>query len=152
MLFGWLAKAARTALAAVKSAAKKIWEAGKAAARAAIEAAEAAVASAKAAAKKHPVLASVAAAALFTVIIPCVAVGVVLLVLKLIGFGPAGVCAGSAAAAMQASIGSVTTPSLFATCTSAAAGGYGLVTMTVVVQLVATAVAVAAAAIANMMD
>lgn len=59
---------------------------------------------------------------------------------------------GSAAAALQASIGSVATPSLFATCTSAAEGGDGLVTVTVIVQLDAAAVAMGAAAAANMMD
>lgn len=45
-------------------------------------------------ASEHPVLASVTAAALFIIVVPGVAAGAVVAVLNVIGFGPAGVCAG----------------------------------------------------------
>jgi len=57
-------------------------------------------------------------------------------VLGAVGFGADGVIAGSSAAAMQSSIGSIVSPSLFATCQSAAAGGYGAATVYPAVQAI----------------
>ncbi|KAJ1323021.1 hypothetical protein MN608_11875 [Microdochium nivale] len=112
-------------------------KATKAAAIAFIEAATATV-------KKHPKLTALAVAGLVTAAAPCIVVKPVVGVLNLFGFGAGGVVGGSVAAMTQAGIGNVVTPSFFATATSAAAGGYGVASITGVVQLVGGITAVAA--------
>ncbi|KAI0182420.1 hypothetical protein EV127DRAFT_449632 [Xylaria flabelliformis] len=62
-------------------------------------------------------------------------------VLGVAGFGANGVIAGSAAAAVQSSIGSVGAGSLFATLTSAGAGGYGVAAASACAQAVGAGVA-----------
>ncbi|KAI1740092.1 hypothetical protein F4680DRAFT_419664 [Xylaria scruposa] len=57
------------------------------------------------------------------------------------GFGANGIVAGSAAAAVQSSIGSVGAGSLFATATSAGAGGYGVAAASACAQAVGAGVA-----------
>ncbi|KIL84250.1 hypothetical protein FAVG1_12487 [Fusarium avenaceum] len=64
-----------------------------------------------------------------------------------LGFGAAGVTAGSAAAGIQSGIGSVVAPGLFATLQSAGAGGYGLAAVHTVVQAAGALVAAAGVAI-----
>ncbi|KAI4917708.1 hypothetical protein J4E85_009800 [Alternaria conjuncta] len=59
------------------------------------------------------------------IVVPLVALACTAIALSVTGFGPAGIVAGSAAAAMHAGIGSVVAGSVFATCTSAMMGGYG---------------------------
>ncbi|WZH44453.1 uncharacterized protein QYS62_005477 [Fusarium acuminatum] len=67
--------------------------------------------------------------------------------LGILGFGAAGITAGSAAAGIQSGIGSVIAPGLFATLQSAGAGGYGVAAVHTVVQ--AAGVLVAAAGVAG---
>ncbi|KAL7795960.1 hypothetical protein V8C37DRAFT_372647 [Trichoderma ceciliae] len=57
------------------------------------------------------------------------------------GFTPAGIAASSIASAVHASIGNVAAGSIFATMQSAAAGGYGLATLTTAAQAAGGAVA-----------
>ncbi|KAI4626129.1 uncharacterized protein J4E87_004629 [Alternaria ethzedia] len=59
------------------------------------------------------------------IVVPLVALACTAIALSATGFGPAGIVAGSAAAAMHAGIGSAVAGSVFATCTSAMMGGYG---------------------------
>ncbi|XP_014555999.1 hypothetical protein COCVIDRAFT_16477 [Bipolaris victoriae FI3] len=59
------------------------------------------------------------------IVAPIVAVIITAITLFAVGFGPAGVAAGSTAAIIQAGIGNVVANSLFATCTSAMMGGSG---------------------------
>ncbi|WEW56040.1 hypothetical protein PRK78_001475 [Emydomyces testavorans] len=66
--------------------------------------------------------------------------------LGVVGFGADGIVAGSSAAAIQSSIGSVVSPSLFATLQSAGAGGYGAATVYPAVQVVGGAIASSAGA------
>ncbi|PHH88389.1 hypothetical protein CDD83_7605 [Cordyceps sp. RAO-2017] len=62
-------------------------------------------------------------------------------VLGILGFTTTGISAGSTAAALQSSLGSVTAPCLFSTLQSAAMGGYGVAAVNGFVQGVGAMVA-----------
>jgi len=98
------------------------------------------------AARQRPALTAVAASGLATVAVPGVAVGAVVSGLGFVGFSATGVVGGTIAATTQAGIGNVVAQSLFATATSAAAGGYGIATITGAVQAIGGATAAIAAA------
>ncbi|KAI4612865.1 hypothetical protein J4E80_006920 [Alternaria sp. BMP 0032] len=79
------------------------------------------------------------------IVVPLVALAITAIALSATGFGPAGIVAGSAAAAMHAGIGSVVAGSVFATCTSAMMGGYGAVIIFGGVWAISTALVISVA-------
>ncbi|KAJ1323018.1 Interferon-induced 6-16 family [Microdochium nivale] len=66
-------------------------------------------------------------------------------VLNMVGFGAGGIVGGTTAATIQAGIGNVAARSLFATCTSAAASGYGVAVLAGAARVAGGAFASAAA-------
>ncbi|KAK7756171.1 hypothetical protein SLS62_001763 [Diatrype stigma] len=116
---------------------------------AAVERAKRLAAAGAAWARENPEKAALCGAAGAVVLVTVAAPGAVATpVLAVTGFGSEGVVGGSLAAGIQSGAGSVVSPSLFATCQSAAMGGYGVPAVVAAVQVGGAAVAAGAGAAA----
>ncbi|KAI9166691.1 hypothetical protein HJFPF1_02805 [Paramyrothecium foliicola] len=82
-------------------------------------------------ASRHPVAATAIGAGVAVAAAPALVASPLL---AIAGFGSSGIVAGTTAATIQSSIGSVVAPSLFATLQSAGAGGYGAAAVYTAVQ------------------
>ncbi|KAJ1337843.1 Interferon-induced 6-16 family [Microdochium nivale] len=83
-------------------------------------------------AKDDPVIATVGISGLAVAAALAVAIAPAIGALNFIGVGARGVASASAAATTHSAIGNVAAGSIFAKATSAAAGGYGVTTLTTV--------------------